>query len=66
MITPTYDVMYINHYVTKSMQDFDIRLKKRGSVGHSKNIDYFYQFNNVTLENCTTLKMPDWFLFIVF
>ena len=55
---PEYDIMYINHYATKSLEDYMFRIKTRGSVGSPKNLEFFYKINNETIDKCDVLQFP--------
>jgi hypothetical protein len=59
-----YDIMYINHYITKSYEDFLIK-KSRGHPSHpqGRREDFFYHGvqNELRASNwtCTPLQMPE-------
>jgi hypothetical protein len=55
-----YDVMYINHYHTKSMEDFIGKLRRGRGITHSKllTLNYFHNTDALCVNNCTVLEMP--------
>ena len=57
-----FDKMYINHYCTKSRQDFTVKIAKGradyNSGGVHRTIEYFDKINSLAVNDCGLLHMP--------
>lgn len=53
-----YDVMYINHYVVKSQEDFEMKSRRGSPGGKHRRQDFFDDVNRMTVHDCEVLRMP--------
>eukprot|EP01035_Chromulina_nebulosa_P027783 gene27783-36583_t len=56
--SPSYNVMYINHYCTKSKEDFQKKKKRGGGAGRVATDAWFDRINRDSVHNCSVLAMP--------
>jgi len=56
---PVYDIIYINHYCTKSKQDFQRKKKRGGGAGRIATDAWFERINRDFNNSCAVLTMPD-------
>ena len=56
--SPSYNVMYINHYCTKSKEDFQKKKKRGGGAGRVATDAWFDRINRDAVHNCSVLAMP--------
>jgi len=55
---PVYDIIYINHYCTKSKQDFQRKKKRGGGAGRIATDAWFEKINRDFNNICSVLTMP--------
>lgn len=53
-----YEVMYINHYVVKSREDFEKKMERKSFESPGKTSNFFDETNDETVNECAVLKMP--------
>ena len=47
-----FDLIYINHYVTKSLEDFPLKARRGGGAGGIKEHAFFHSFNLMQQHEC--------------
>ena len=50
--------MYINHYVTKSFEDYSNKRKRRAPNGDIRSLKFFNETDERATSNCDALVMP--------
>lgn len=58
----SYEVMYVNHYHTRSLQEFLAKLERgRGAMRNPSllSVSYFHKVDQESRNNCTVLTMPE-------
>lgn len=53
-----FDVMHINHYVIRSLEDYEDKMRRGTVDGGVRNMKYFHRIDGTTTEDCPVLKMP--------
>jgi hypothetical protein len=56
-----YDVIYLNHYNTKSEAEFLAKIRRGRGATRNKNVytmEYIHTINNLAVDNCPPLVMP--------
>ncbi|EFN51160.1 hypothetical protein CHLNCDRAFT_141386 [Chlorella variabilis] len=49
----SFDQAVLQHYGTKSLFDFSLKMKRRGGAGGQKTLEYFLQWHRACNESCT-------------
>jgi hypothetical protein len=50
--------MFVNHYVTKSWEDYTNKRQRRAPNGDIRSLDFFNQTNKMATASCDILRMP--------
>jgi len=54
----TYTKIWINHYSVKSLEDYQMKMKRGSGNDVHRRMNFFEMINNQTTENCPVLFMP--------
>lgn len=55
---PAYSHMHINHYFCKSLEEYQLKIKRGAGDGRAKSMGLFDMFNDHSTETCPALKWP--------
>ena len=53
-----FNKMYVNHYVTKSWEDFSNKRRRRAPNGDIRALGFFNETDQKATNNCEILTMP--------
>jgi len=53
-----YDLIYLNHYSIKSLEDYKLKMKRGAGNDVKRRMDYWYSVNNDTIYDCPILFLP--------